>query len=336
MNRGRYIIMLLAAMVTLAALLNLFFGSVSIPSAQVWRVLTGGEAEKSSWTYIILESRLPQMLTAMVCGASLATAGLLLQTAFRNPLAGPSILGITNGAGFGVGVVMLVTGGVINIGGSTVAGYLAVVTGAFIGAMAVIVLLLAFASVVRSNMMLLIVGIMVGYLVSSLVMLLNFFATSDNIHSYVMWGMGSFSDVSPQTLPFFIIASSVGLLLALLLVKPLNALLLGDAYAENLGISIRRVRLLLLVSTGILSAVSTAFCGPVAFLGLAVPHMARLATGTSNHQTLMPATILCGALTALACNLICVMPQGSVIPINAVTPLFGTPVIIYIMCRNRH
>ena len=328
--------MLLAAMVTLAALLNLFFGSVSIPSAQVWRVLTCGEAEKSSWTYIILESRLPQMLTAMVCGASLATAGLLLQTAFRNPLAGPSILGITNGAGFGVGVVMLVTGGVISIGGSTVAGYLAVVTGAFIGAMAVIVLLLAFASVVRSNMMLLIVGIMVGYLVSSLVMLLNFFATSDNIHSYVMWGMGNFSDVNPQTLPFFIIASSVGLLLALLLVKPLNALLLGDAYAENLGISIRRVRLLLLVSTGILSAVSTAFCGPVAFLGLAVPHMARLATGTSNHQTLMPATILCGALTALACNLICVMPQGSVIPLNAVTPLFGAPVIIYIMCRNRH
>ena len=181
---------LLTVLLVLLVVLNLVFGSVNIPVSRLLRILLG-EDEQSSWAYIVWESRIPQILTAALCGASLATAGLLLQTTFRNPLAGPSILGITNGAGLGVGIVMLITGGIISIGGSMIAGFMAVITGALIGATAVIMLLLAFATVVRNNIMLLIVGIMISFLVSSMVMLLNFFATSDNIHSYVMWGMGS-------------------------------------------------------------------------------------------------------------------------------------------------
>lgn len=335
MYKGTILNILLAVLMVVLAMLNLIYGSVSIPASQVLSILAGGTAEKASWNYIVMESRLPQAVTAILCGASLSTAGLLLQTTFRNPLAGPSILGITNGASLGVGIVMLVTGGVISIGDNVIAGYFAVITGAFLGAMLVIVLLLAFASMVSNNLMLLIVGIMVSYLASSLVALLNFFATADNIHNYVMWGMGSFSDVSPAQLPFFAMASIAGLALSALLIKPLNAMLLGDNYASNLGINIMRTRQMLLLATGVLTAVVTAFCGPVAFIGLAVPHIARLVTRTSNHATLLPATMLCGACIALTCNLISMLPQNTIIPINAVTPIFGAPVIIYIICRKK-
>ena len=323
---------LLTVLLVLLVVLNLVFGSVNIPVSRLLRILLG-EDEQSSWAYIVWESRIPQILTAALCGASLATAGLLLQTTFRNPLAGPSILGITNGAGLGVGIVMLITGGIISIGGSMIAGFMSVITGALIGATAVIMLLLAFATVVRNNIMLLIVGIMISFLVSSMVMLLNFFATSDNIHSYVMWGMGSFSDVGMDAMPYFAATCAVGLILSLLLMKPLNAILLGDYYAANLGVDIKRTRLLLLTATGILTAASTAFCGPIAFVGLAVPHIARMLTNTSDHTILLPTTMLTGAVICMLCNLICVMPQNTVIPINAVTPVFGAPVIIYIMVK---
>ena len=309
---------------------NLLFGSVSIPADQVWAILCGVEAEKESWRYIVLESRLPQAVTAILCGASLAVSGLLLQTSFRNPLAGPSILGITNGASLGVAIVMLIAGGTVAGAG----GNIAVVLGALIGSLAVIVLLLFLASVIRSNIMLLIVGIMVSFLVSSIVSLTYIFANADNVHAYVMWGMGSFSDVGSTSLPFFAITCGIGLFLAILLIKPLNALLLGDSYAVNLGTNIKHTRLLLLTATGILTATTTAFCGPVAFVGLAVPHIARIITKTANHTTLMPASMLCGAIICLACNLICVSPESTIIPLNAVTPLFGAPVIIYIMVKR--
>lgn len=334
MTKGLKINILLAILLILFAILNLIYGSVNIPADEVFNILAGKEATRDSWGYIIRESRIPQMFTAILCGASLATAGLMLQTVFRNPLAGPSILGITNGASLGVGIVMLITGGTISIGEGAVTGFLAVIIGAFLGATAVIMLLLAFASVVRGGMMLLIVGIMISFLVSSMVMLLNFFATADNIHNYVMWGMGSFSDVGSTSLPFFAITCGIGLFLAILLIKPLNALLLGDSYAVNLGTNIKHTRLLLLTATGILTATTTAFCGPVAFVGLAVPHIARIITKTANHTTLMPASMLCGAIICLACNLICVSPESTIIPLNAVTPLFGAPVIIYIMVKR--
>jgi len=325
-------IFLLIAATILLFTLSIFTGSVHIPADQVWTVLTGGEAEKASWTFIILDSRLPQAVTAMLCGMSLAVSGLMLQTSFRNPLAGPSILGVTNGASLGVAIVMLLAGGVICDGSQfRLAGFLAVIAGAFIGALAILAVILTLSTIVRSNVMLLIVGIMVSHLAASAISLLNFFAASDNVISYVLWGMGSFSNVSFQQMPWYAGVNVLGLLLAVLLVKPLNALLLGDEYAINLGVNVQRTRVWLLLSTGLLTAVTTAFCGPIAFIGLAVPHIARMLLGSENHRTLLPATVFCGSAIALLCNVLCTLPSDSVIPINAVTPLIGAPVILYVV-----
>ena len=346
---------LLSSFLILLFLLNLLCGSVEIPANEVWNAIMGGEVSKESWRYIVMESRVPQAITASLCGASLAVSGLLLQTTFRNPLAGPSILGITNGASVGVAIVMLITGGIISVDTSQLTvhsfsilglnfqssilnfqfiGNIAVVIGAFLGSLLIIFILLVVSSVIKNSIMLLIVGIMVSYLASSIVMLLNIFANADNIHSYVMWGMGSFADVTLNQLPFFIVASLAGLLLSVLLIKPLNALLLGEGYATNLGINTHMARRWLLITTGILTATATAYCGPVAFIGLAVPHIARLIVRTSDHTILLPATMLCGASIALLCNVICQLPENIIIPLNAVTPIFGAPVIIYIIFRK--
>ena len=316
--------------------LNLVMGSVSIPVADVFSILTGDKTLKPPWQFIVLESRLPQAITAMLCGGALAVSGLMLQTAFRNPLAGPSIFGINSGAGLGVALVMLLLGGGLSVGSLQIGGFAAILIAAFIGAMAVMALIFFFSTLVRNNVMLLIVGIMIGYISNSAISLLNFFATDEGVKSYMVWGMGSFGGVSMANMPVFAGVTLIGLLGALLLIKPLNALLLGDRYAENLGVNILRVRNWLLIVTGLLTAVTTAFCGPVAFIGLAVPHIARLLLTTDNHRVLLPATILCGAVVALICNLICFLPgESGVIPLNAVTPLIGAPVIIYVIARKR-
>lgn len=337
---ARLQIAFLAMAIALLFVANLVCGSVDIPAGEVFRIVMGDKAGKASWEFIVMQSRLPQAITAMLCGASLAASGLLLQTYFHNPLAGPSILGITNGAALGVAIVMLVTGGVImspTAGGSglQLVGQVAVVVAAFGGAMAVIALLLFVSRFIKSSLAILILGIMVSYLTSSVVSLCNFFANADSVHTYVNWGMGSFSNVNPGQLPLFCGLCLAGLLMALLLIKPLNAILLGDNYAMNLGFNMQYTRMLILLSTGILTAITTAFCGPVAFIGLAVPHMARLMTKEADHKVLLPATILAGAVIALLCNIICTMPQNLIIPLNAVTPVFGAPVIIYIMLKRQ-
>lgn len=315
---------------------NLLFGSVRIPMEAVWNILLGHPVEKSSWTFIIWESRIPQAVTALLCGSALAASGLMLQTAFNNPLAGPSILGINAGASLGVALVMLAGGGTIVAGAFTLTGFFSVIIGAFIGSMVVMGLILFFSTLIKSNIMLLITGIMIGYITSSAISLLNFFATAEGVHSYMIWGMGNFGGVSLQQLPMFALFTLAGLLLCILLIKPLNALLLGTRYAENLGVNIRRTRNLLLIATGILTAVTTAFCGPVAFIGLAVPHIGRLMLGTSNHNILLPVTLLTGGAIALLCNLICVLPgEAGIIPLNAVTPVLGAPVIIYVIVNQR-
>lgn len=315
---------------------NMLFGSVDIPSEAVIRTLLGGEVEKSSWSFIVWEARIPQAITALLCGAALAGSGLMLQTAFNNPLAGPSILGINSGASLGVALVMLVGGGTIATAGITLSGFFSIVLGAFIGSMVVMGLILFFSTLIKSNIMLLITGIMIGYITSSAISLLNFFATAEGVHSYMIWGMGNFGGVSLEQLPYFALFTCAGLLLAILLIKPLNALLLGTRYAENLGVNIKRTRNLLLIATGILTAVTTAFCGPVSFIGLAVPHIARLMLGTSNHNSLLPVTLLSGSAVALLCNLICILPgESGIIPLNAVTPVLGAPVIIYVIINQR-
>ncbi|MBP8622761.1 iron ABC transporter permease [Bacteroides sp.] len=315
---------------------NLLFGSVRIPADAVWNILLGNEVEKASWSFIVWESRFPQAVTALLCGASLAGSGLMLQTAFNNPLADPSILGISSGSSLGVALVMLVGGGSLATGLFSFSGLFSIVVGAFMGAMLVMGLILFFSTLIKSNIMLLIIGIMIGYIISSVISLLNFFATAEGVHSYLIWGMGNFGGVSLQQLPYFSVFILLGLLLSVLLIKPLNAMLLGTRYAENLGVNIRRTRNLLLLATGLLTAVTTAFCGPISFIGLAVPHMARLLLGTSNHNVLLPITLLTGGVIALICNLICVLPgEAGIIPLNAVTPVLGAPIIIYVIINQR-
>ena len=326
---------LLILLVVSLFVLNIFFGSVHIDAADVWSALTGGATPHSSLSYIIVGSRLPTALTAMLSGAGLATAGLLLQTSFHNPLAGPSILGISAGANLGVAIVMLALGGTITAGLYSWSGYLAIVGSAFLGSLLIMGLLLLFSSLLKNNLMLLITGIMMGYITSSVISLLNFLASVDNIQSFLIWGMGNFNSVSMQQMPIFATLCILGLFLALLLMKPLNAILLGESYATNLGIDIQCTRHLLLLATGLLTAVITAYCGPVAFLGLATPHVAFLLLGTSNHRVLLPVTMLTGAVLALLCNLLCTLPSTTVIPLNAVTPILGAPVILYIILRRR-
>ena len=317
--------------------LNLLLGSIRIPAADVVSILLGHtEGIKPSWCYIVTEVRLPQAVTALLSGGALAVSGLMLQTAFRNPLADPSIFGISSGAGLGVALTMLFLGGSISVGSLQLSGFAAILVAAFIGAMAVMALIFFFSTLVRNNVMLLIIGIMIGYISNSAISLLNFFATDEGVKSYMVWGMGSFGGVSMANMPVFVSVSIIGLVGALLLIKPLNALMLGDRYAENLGVSILKVRNWLLIVTGLLTAITTAFCGPVAFIGLAVPHIARLLLTTDNHRQLLPATMLCGAVVALVCNIICFLPgESGVIPLNAVTPLIGAPVIIYVISRRR-
>lgn len=332
--------MLLAASLPILFLINLAFGSVSIPLDQVANILTGGSSGKASWDFIILQSRLPQAITAIFCGASLAVSGLMLQTYFRNPLAGPSVLGISNGASLGVAIVMLALGGTLGAAGEMgtglkLTGSVLVIIAAFAGAVIVTMLYLVVTRFIKSNLVILILGIMVGYMTSSVVTLLNFFATVENVHSFVSWGMGSFSNVTTSQLPLLCGTSLIGIIIALALTKSFNMLLLGENYASNLGANLGRIRSMVLISTGILTAVTTAFCGPVSFIGLAVPHIARLLINSEDHRVLLPATLMSGAAIAMLCNIISVLPQQMIIPLNAVTPLFGAPVIIYIILKRK-
>ncbi len=316
---------------------NLFLGAVSIPADEVLKVLLGDTGGRESWSYIIMQSRLPQAITALLCGGSLAVSGLMLQTAFANPLAGPSILGISSGANLGVAIVMLASGGIITAGGVTISGFMSVLIGGFVGSMLIMFIILSLSAFIRSNLMLLITGIMIGYIASSAISLLNYFSTEEGVHSYMIWGMGNFGGVSMQQIPLFVPVCLIGLAISVMLIKPLNALLMGNQYAENLGINIRLTRNMLLTATGLLTAVTTAFCGPISFLGLAVPHVARMILHTENHKTLLPATILSGSAAALLCNLLCTLPgEKGIIPLNVVTPLLGAPVIIYVILKQRH
>ena len=336
MRRALLIYIGIAVSILLLFGLNLITGSVQIPFTDVLDILCGRFAGKESWQYIILENRLPQALTALLCGASLSVCGLMLQTAFRNPLAGPDVFGISSGAGLGVALVMLLLGGTVSTSLFTVSGFIAILTAAFLGAITVTALILFLSTLVRNSVLLLIVGIMVGYVSSSAVSLLNFFASEEGVKSYMVWGMGNFGGVSMSHIPLFSLLCLVGITAALLLVKPLNILLLGPQYAESLGISTRRLRNLLLLIVGLLTAITTAFCGPISFIGLAIPHIARLLFRTDNHQVLLPGTVLTGAAIALLCNFICFLPgEMGVIPLNAVTPLIGAPVIIYVIIQRR-
>lgn len=317
---------------------NLYVGSVQIPFTAITDILLGNVPEKRAWGHIVLESRLPQTITALFAGGGIAVSGLLLQTIFRNPLAEAGILGISSGASLGVALIMLFFGGVLgNISADfNLSASMAIVAGAFVGAAVILFIIMGFASIVKNNIMLLIIGIMTSYLTNSIISLLKYWSTSERVFSYMVWNMGDFSGVSVDQLPFFCIVVTISLIVAILLIKPLNALLLGDKYATNLGVNVKVIRLVLLFCAGLLTAITTAYCGPISFIGLAVPHIARLLLGSSDHKILIPSTILIGAVMALACNLISTLPIFTgIIPLNAITPIFGAPIIIYVIINQK-
>ena len=335
MNRKKVFTILAILFLPTVFLLNLFVGTVDIPASDVLNILLGRQSSRSSWQYIVLESRLPEALVAMLCGGCLSVSGLLLQALFRNSLAGPGIFGISSGASLGVAVVVLALGGSIGIGTYSFTGMLATLFSAFFGALLVTLILYLMSWRVSENSMLLIVGVMVGYLVSSLVAILNLLATEEGLRQFLIWSLGSFSCVPMTYIPLFTIASAIGFLMSIMLIKPLNILLLGEKYAVSIGINVRRVRNVMLVSTGVLTSAATAFCGPIAFIGLAVPHLVRLLLKSDDHRWLLPVTMLYGYLLALLCNLLCMcLPGGWVLPINAITPLIGAPVIFYELTRK--
>lgn len=334
---GKVFAWLLAVLMLLSLFAaNLFWGSITIPGSEVLSALLGGECSRDVWRVVVLETRLPQALTALLAGAAISVAGLLLQTLFRNPLAGPEVLGVNSGAGLGVAVVMLLSGSAIAAGELALGGYVAVLAGAFAGALLIMFIILLLAAALRNNLYLLIAGVAVSYITSSAITLLNYFATSEGVHSYMVWGMGSFGGVPISQMAFFAPLVLLLLFVSLLMAKPLNAMMLGDAYAGNLGVNVKAVRALSLCVAGMLAAVVTAFCGPVSFIGLAVPHLARLLLRSNNHRVLLPSTMLIGGAVALLCNIACQLPgESGLLPLGAITPLVGAPVIIYVVLKSR-
>ena len=315
--------------------MNLCFGSVSIPMKEIWAAVFGGE--EFTYRAIVLDYRLPQAITALLAGIGLSVSGLLMQTLFRNPLADPSLLGISSGSSLGVALVVLLgTASGFSVSTLSLWSTFGVTVAAFVGAFAVLLLILALSSRLRSMVSLVLVGIMIAYIAGSVTDILKFFSQKEGLHSFVIWGMGSFSNVSKAQLPFFAIAVLIGSIGSFLLFKTLNLLLLGERYAENLGVNIKRSSMLIILASGFLTALITAFCGPIAFLGLAVPHIARFLFKSSDHKLLIPATAFIGMDLALFCNLIARLPsfEGN-LPINSVTALIGAPIVLWVIFHRQ-
>jgi len=330
-HKRLYFLLVLAAFALL--ILSVALGTVSIPFGEILRIFMGHEPPEMSHQLIVWQSRLPTALTALLAGAGLSVSGLLLQSLFRNPLAGPSVLGITSGASFGVALVMLLVGGIgmLPFWGVQVLSTLAAVA----GAMLILGILLIALRKINNNITILILGLMLGYAVSSAVSILELFAGKEALQNYVFWGFGSFSGLNWTQMAVLATVVFMALAGAIPLLKPMNALILGERYATSLGVGVNSVRNRIVVVTGILAAIVTAFCGPVAFLGMAVPHLARWIFKTSDHRVLFPATLLLGMNTALLCDLIARLPGFDlVLPLNAVTALLGAPVVLIIILKN--
>lgn len=324
--------------IMVAFVLNLLLGSVHIPVGEILRILVGDDSVSEISRNIVLQSRLPQALTATVAGAGLAVSGLQMQVVFRNPLAGPSVLGISNGASLGVALVVLLSG---SIGGVALSrmGYIgdaAISMAAIVGSMAVMSLILYVAQKVRGDVTLLIIGVLIGHLATAVIGVLKFFSAEEDVKAYVVWGLGSFARVSGDQMMLFVVLMLLLLPMSMLLIKTMNILLLGDQYARSLGLNLGRARTLVILSSGILVAIVTAYCGPIMFIGLAVPHLCRALFRTTDNRILMPTTMLMGALLALVCNLVARMPgMEGALPVNSVTALIGAPVIAWVIFHRR-
>lgn len=324
----------LVILLLLLALVSLCVGSINISISESIDALCGNGSDEMH--FIMIELRFPQMITAILAGSALAVSGLLMQTLFENPLADPSLLGINSGASLGVAIALLVLGGSWTMGDNTLSGIVLTIVAAFVGASIVNVLLVVCSRLQHGNLALLIAGVMVSFVISAIISLLSFYASADGVRSFVVWGLGDFSEVSLQRLPLMIVLTMLPMLMLLWLATPLNAMLLGMDYATNLGINVRRVRTLSLLITGGLTATVTALCGPISFIGLAVPHIARMFFSTSNHRQLLPACVLIGANVALLSLIISHLPgERGILPLAAITPLMGVPIVFYILFKSK-
>ncbi len=328
--------LLLLVGVIILFLLNLWYGSVLIPWDNVLSVLSGGESEGSN-SIIVMQYRLPQAITALSVGAALGLSGLFLQTIFNNPLAGPSVLGISSGASFGVALVVLSGSfaGVDLLMPGLIYGQFILIAAALLGAFAVLMIIIFVSSRIANIVVVLIIGIMIGYAINAMVGVLQFFSRSMELQAYVLWGLGSFSKTSlMQSLS---LSAVVFVLVAISFLFPgsLNVLLLGKNYARSMGVNTNRLQLIILIIAGLLISLATAFAGPIAFLGLAIPHIARNFFNTSNHRILLPAVVVLGALVALFCNLVAKLPGYDIsLPINAVTSMIGAPIVIWVIVNR--
>lgn len=324
----------LVILLLLLALVSLCVGSINISISESIDALCGNGSDEMH--FIMIELRFPQMITAILAGSALAVSGLLMQTLFENPLADPSLLGINSGASLGVAIALLVLGGSWTMGDNALSGIVLTIVAAFVGASIVNVLLVVCSRLLHGNLALLIAGVMVSFVISAIISLLSFYASADGVRSFVVWGLGDFSEVSLQRLPLMIVLTMLPMLMLLWLATPLNAMLLGMDYATNLGINVRRVRTLSLLITGGLTATVTALCGPISFIGLAVPHIARMFFSTSNHRQLLPACVLIGANVALLSLIISHLPgERGILPLAAITPLMGVPIVFYILFKSK-
>lgn len=317
-------------------LLNISLGSVKIPFSETFSALTGGEVPHESWKYIILEYRLPKALTAILVGSGLALSGLLMQTLFRNPLAGPYVLGLSSGASLGVALLLM---GGIWLGGFFGEGLFskwALILAASTGSLLVLFAVLAASIRLRDTMAILIVGLMFASLTGAVVSVLSYFSPAANLQRYVFWSFGSLGNLSWEEVGLLVLFWSVGVFIAVFCIKNLNALLLGERYAKSLGVPIKTNRIWVIVATSLLAGSITAFAGPIAFVGLAVPHLVRQVIPTNNHLVLVPSVLLAGAILLLLCDSIAQLPGSAfVIPINAITSIFGAPIVIWLLVRKK-
>lgn len=314
---------------------NIALGSVAIPLDEIIRTLSGGNASKNSWEYIILDYRLPKAITATLAGSALAISGLLMQTLFRNPLAGPFVLGISSGASLGVAILILGSS-ILGVSLGAALGNWALILAASLGSFGVLVMVIAAASRIKDTMALLIIGLMVGSLTAAVVSVLAYFSKAQELQRYIFWSFGSLGNLSWQALFILALCWLSGLLLTVLSIKALNAFLLGDAYAKTLGVNLKMSRLLIILATSLLAGSVTAFAGPIAFIGLAVPHLIRQVLPTTNHRVLVPAVMLGGAILLLICDTIASVPLSEyTLPINAITALVGAPIVIWLLVRKR-
>lgn len=328
--------MLLVAALGICFIVNVSLGSVIIPLEETFNALLGKPTQTESWYYIIWNYRIPKGLTAILVGGGLALSGLLMQTLFRNPLAGPFVLGISSGASLGAAVLIMGTSLFSGILTWELANNISMALAASIGSFLVLLVVISVASKVKDTMALLIIGLMFGSITAAMVGILSYFSNAERLQQFIFWSFGSLGNLTWQQLTLLFAIVFIGIILSILSIKPLNTLLLGERYAQSMGINIKKSRYIIILATGLLAGSITAFAGPIAFVGLAVPHLARQIFDTSNHKVLVPAVLICGAILMLLCDILAQLPgSAKILPINAITSILGAPVVIWLLIRKR-